>query len=326
MGLVMRRQIGIALWVVLLFIAVIWSNLRSTSLEASGMGFAAPVEISSLETGRLMTLKVKLHDQVNIAEVVALLDPAPLEEQREVLVAQMQVVEQTVASDMLSDTRRAVTTQMRLSQLQTAIREDQALIAGYQDQKRRAENLASAGAGSANAVRDINNQIAVAEARLSGNRSAVASGLSDDPDADVPEENDWHVVAAARTLEMMDMRIKRMDLTAAIDGQVTMIYKAPGEVVFGGDPILQISRTGTSEVLAYLPTLSAIGLEASAVAWVVRSNGQIIKGALVSVGGSPQPLPEQLWHNPAYPEWGVPIRVKLASGEIGPGEPVVVRI
>ena len=61
-------------------------------------------------------------------------------------------------------------------------------------------------------------------------------------------------------------------------------------------------------------------------AWVVRSTGQVVPAALISVGSGPQPLPEQLWHNPAYPEWGVPVRIQLAKGEIGPGEQVVVRI
>jgi len=327
MGMVWRRQLGIVVWVMLLGVAVLWSSLRSTTMEATGIGFAPPLEVSALETGRLISLEVTLHDDVSVDEVLARLDSAPLREQREVLAAQMRAVEQTVASDVASDTRRAVSAQMRRAQIQSAIREDQALILALQQDKKIAEDLAASGAGSANDIRDIGNQIAIAEARLAGNRLASAGGLEAESElGEAPEENDWHVVAAARTLEMMDNRIERMDLSASIDGQVTMIYHEPGEIVFGGDPVLQITRTATSEVLAYVPTPSAIGLDAGASAWVVRSTGQVVRGALVSVGSGPQPLPEQLWHNPAYPEWGVPVRIQLSQGEIGPGEQVVVRI
>jgi len=325
MGMVWRRQIGVVVWVMLLLVAVVWSSLRSTSLEATGMGFAPPLEVSALETGRLVSVEVALHDQVSVDDVLARLDASPLEEQREVLAAQMRAVEQTVATDVASDTRRAVSTQMKRAQIQSAIREDQALIMALQQDKKIAEDLATSGAGSANAVRDINNQIAIAEARLAGNRLASAGGV-EVAALDAPEENDWHVVAAARALDMMDNRIDRMDLAAAIDGQVTRIYHEPGEIVFGGDPVIQITRTSTSEVLAFVPTPNAIGLEAGVSAWVVRSTGQVVPAALISVGSGPQPLPEQLWHNPAYPEWGVPVRIQLAKGEIGPGEQVVVRI
>jgi multidrug resistance efflux pump len=325
MGLVGRRQIGIVVWFGLFFLAIAWSSLRSSSTEATGIGFAPPIEISALETGRLVSLDVALHDEVKIDDVLARLDAGPLREQREVLAAQMRAVEQTVASDVASDTRRAVSTQMKRAQIQSDIREDEALIVALRQDKRIAEDLASSGAGSTNDVRDIDNQISIAQARLAGNRLASAGGLEAE-DLDAPEENDWHVVAAARTLEMMDNRIDRMDILASIDGQITRIYHEPGEVVFGGDPVVQVTRTGTSEVLAYLPTPGAIGLDAGDAAWIVRSTGQVVRGALISVGSGPQALPEQLWHNPSYPEWGVPIRIKLAQGEIGPGEQVVVRI
>jgi HlyD family secretion protein len=324
MGLVGRRQIGIVVWICLFFFAVLWSNLRSASTEATGIGFAPPIEISALETGRLVSLEVALHDEVKIDDLLAKLDAGPLREQREVLAAQMRAVEQSVASDVASDTRRAVSTQMKRAQIQADIREDEALIVALRQDKRIAEDLASSGAGSTNDVRDIDNQISIAQARLAGNRLASAGGLG--ANEELPEENDWHVVAAARTLEMMDNRIDRMDVLASVDGQITMIYHSPGEVVFGGDPVLQVTKTGTSEVLAFLPTPGAIGLDAGDAAWIVRSTGQVVQGALISVGSGPQALPEQLWHNPSYPEWGVPIRIKLGQGEIGPGEKVVVRI
>jgi len=326
MPLNLRRQIGIVMWILLLFVAVIWSNLRSTSMEATGMGFAPPIEVSSLETGRLMTLKVNLHDQVSADEIVALLDREPLEQQRGVLAAQVEAAEFTIVEegdDAENDRQRNA---MKRAQLQADINADQALIVGLRRDKLIAEDLLAKGAGSANEIRRIENEISVAQGRIAGNQAGLMTVGTGDPNSESPVDADWHAVAARRMLEVMDGRLERMDVKTAIDGQVTMIYKEPGEIVFGGEPVLQVTKTGTTEVLAFLPTPSAIGLDAGSAAWVVRGTGQVIKGALVSVGSSPQALPEQLWHNPAYPEWGVPVRIKLAKGEIGPGELVTVRI
>ncbi len=330
MGLVFRRRIGIFMWCFLLFVAVLWSNLRSTTLEATGIGFAPPVNISSLETGRLMALEVNLHDEVEADDLLASLDPTPLKEEREVLAAQMRAIEQLGQIDLATDSAKVQNARLKLGQIKGEISTDRALIAALENDKRIAQGLEAKGVESRNRVLAISNDISIAKARLQGNLAALATASIEDPTLQPedlqPEDNDWQVTAAARTLAMMDARIKRMELNAEIGGQITMIFHEPGEVVFGGDPVVQITKTGTSEVLAYLPTPSAIGLDAGSAAWVVRGTGQVIKGALISVGSSPQPLPEQLWHSPAYPEWGVPVRIKLAKGEIGPGEHVVVRI
>ena len=89
---------------------------------------------------------------------------------------------------------------------------------------------------------------------------------------------------------------------------------------------MEIRQRGTSEVVAWLPYAAANGLIAGSRAHVVRVSGEILKGNLLSVGSGPQQMPAQLWNNPAYPEWGLPVRIKLTGGEVGASEPVTVRL
>ena len=117
-----------------------------------------------------------------------------------------------------------------------------------------------------------------------------------------------------------------MDLSAGIDGQVTAIHRSPGEVLRAGETVMEITRSGTSEVVAWIPATATPGLLAGQSAHVVRSTGQVLPAELVSVGGGPQPIPRQLWYNPAAPEWGIPVRLQVSGGQIGASEPVTVRL
>ncbi len=335
MNLVMRKRIGVAVWCVGALIAVTAGSMRSSSFEASGMGFAPPVSISSLESGRLLALDVKLHDAVSAADVVARFDPATLDAEREVVSAELLAMqeEQTLAAahgarrfaegieDGLLDRAR----------LASDVRADQALILSLSEQLAVEQGLREKGASSNEQVRKIERKLEVAQARLDGNALALgqarqSNGSARQRGADAPLANPWLVVAATRRLEQVEARIADLELAASIDGQVTAILHQPGEVVQPGQPILEITQTSTDEVLAWLPSAATSEFLAGATAKVVRPSGQILDGELVSVGSGPQPMPAQLWHNPSYPEWGVPVRIQLTDGRVGPQEPVRIRL
>ncbi|MCB9684363.1 MAG: HlyD family secretion protein [Alphaproteobacteria bacterium] len=116
-----------------------------------------------------------------------------------------------------------------------------------------------------------------------------------------------------------------MDLRAGIDGQVSWIYRAEGEVVNAGDPVLQVRHTSTDEIVAFFPAASVTGMEAGSSATIRRSTGQVITGTLMSVGAGPQPLPAHLWRLPDWPEYGVPVVVHVDQ-QVAPDEMVTVRI
>lgn len=335
MNLATRRKIGGALWGVGVVVAVVWSGLRNAQYEAPGIGFAPPVEVSPLELGRLQTLDVQLHDTVGPTDVVARIDPSIVAEEREVLSAALLAVQEEQASAAANEARRFAEgvegTLVDTARLQARIGEDRALIASLEEQLQIEKGLQDNGASSNQQVRAIERQLEVARSRLAANQSAygVAAGAASAARArtdGVPAANEWHVVAATRQLEQVEGRLERLNLQAGIEGQVTAIYRAPGDVVQAGDPVLQVTRHGTNEVLAWLPTAATRKALSGGRAHVVRSSGEVLRGELVSVGSGPQQMPPQLWNNPASPEWGLPVRIQLSGSEIGAQEAVTVRI
>ena len=331
----MRRRIGMALWVLGAVVALIWGTLRSVSYEARGMGFSPPVRVASLESGRLMALDVNLHDAVDSDTVVARMDPGPLAEEREVKSAEVLAMQEAQAAAAMNEARRFSEGVESLLLDQARMRSqylgDLALAESLREQLDIEWGLRTEGASSNQQVRGIERQLEVVEARIVAGKQALAVADAAASEARSrkqtrPSSNEWQVVAAARALEAIENRIERMDLSAGIDGQVTAIHRSPGEVLRAGETVMEITRSGTSEVVAWIPTTATPGLLAGQSAHVVRSTGQVLPAELVSVGGGPQPIPRQLWYNPAAPEWGIPVRLQVSGGQIGASEPVTVRL
>lgn len=329
-----RRRIGGTTWSIGLVVAIVWASLDRSGAEGVGYGFAPAVNVAALETARVLELPVELHGLVAAGGVVVRMDPQPLVEEREVASAELLAVQEDQARQATSDARRfaegAESSMVDRAKVSTQLQEDQALIQTLNERLSLEEELAATGASSAQAVEEWRRQIRVVEARVNANRHAmsVAGAAVDGAKSraeGVPAMNQWAVVAASRALDAVEGRISRMDLTSAIDGQVAWVYHQPGEVVPAGEPIVQVRRTGTREVVAFMASSEVTGLEPGDRAAIRRATGQVVLGQLVSVGSGPQPLPAALWHMPSWPEFGVPVRVLLDS-EIAPDEPVTVRL
>ncbi len=334
MDLARRRRLGGGIWVVGLIVALVWGSLGRRGVEARGLGFAPAIDVASLEPARVMRFEVSLHDAVGAEDVVVRMDSAPLSDQREVVAASLLAVQASQVTDVANDARRfAEGVQDVLvdrARFASQVQEDLALVETLEERLSIELDLSHTGASSSQAVAEWQRQIRVVQARIVANRRALsvvnsAADSAIERDAAAPQANQWEVVAATRQLEAIDARIERMDLRAGVDGQVTWIYRNEGEVVAAGEPIMQVRRTGTREVVAFVLAAEVPKLQAGDSASVRRATGQVLEGQLLSVGAGPQPLPESLWHNPAYPEYGVPVRLHL-DGEVSPDEAVIVRL
>lgn len=329
-----RRNVGAAIWSVGLLVAIVWGALDGRGAEGVGYGFAPPVSVAALEAGRVLDITVSLHDLVKQDQVVVRMDPEPIAEEREIAQATLLAVQQEQARLLSTDVRRFAegveSSLVNKAKLSADLSEDMALLSTLQERLSLEEDLAKTGASSTQAVEEWRRQIRVVEARISAGRSAVAAASNAAQGAAARNsaadfDNNWAVVAASRTLEAIEGRIRRADLQAEIDGQIAWIYRAEGDVVPAGEPILQIRRTGTKEVVAFFAPSEVTGLQAGDSASIRRSTGQVVSGTLVSVGAGPQPLPANLWRLPSWPEYGVPVRVALDS-EVAPDEAVTVRL
>ncbi len=329
-----KRLAGVA-WVGGALLALGWSALDVGPVQARGVGFAPRLVISADEVGRLARVEVALHDEVRAGMVVARLDSSSLVAEREVLNAELLMEQEAQALAVAGEARRmaegvegALLDRARVS---AALQEDRASRVALMRDLETERGLAARGATSAQAVRDLERDLAVLDAGIAA-REQLLTMASQAADAALggrevnPRENAWAIVAASRRLEAVEQRIAKMDLKAGIDGQVTWIYAAPGEVVSPGTPIMEVTYTGTSEVVAWVSAGDAAGLEAGEGATVTRDSGQTLSGRLQSVGSGPRELPVALWADPGWPEYGVPVRIQLDDGEVAPDEALTVRL
>jgi multidrug resistance efflux pump len=329
-----RRMAGSVVWGLGFVVALGWGALDTAGVEGTGYGFAPPVTVAPLETGRVLELSVHLHDSVRPDQVVVKMDATPIEEERQVALAELLAVQEEAANLAMNDARRFAegleTVAVSRAKLAAGLQEDLALGETIRERLSIEEDLAATGASSTQAVAEWQRQLRVVEARISATRTALAVATSAATNAqgrnqELVEPGKWSAVVMTRQVELLEGRIARADLRAGIEGQVTWIYRSAGDVVPAGEPLLQIRRTGTTEVVAFLPPSAVSGLTAGEAAAVKRASGQVVTGHLRSVGAGPQPLPAHLWKLPAWPEYGVPIVVDLDS-EIAPDELVSVRI
>jgi len=102
------------------------------------------------------------------------------------------------------------------------------------------------------------------------------------------------------------------------------VIRRTGEVIRAGDTILAVAELKPSEIVAYVSE-SQLGLvQEKTVVEIVKSRPpeQKARCEVTSVGPTMELMPEQLWRNPAVPQWGRPIvikipeRLELVSGEL----------
>ncbi|UCD49255.1 MAG: HlyD family efflux transporter periplasmic adaptor subunit [Phycisphaerales bacterium] len=121
---------------------------------------------------------------------------------------------------------------------------------------------------------------------------------------------------------------RALELTSPVDGMVSQVWRAPGEAVTAGEPILTITVTRPTEVIGYATQDQLGRVRENMVVEVARINApaQAATSRVTYVGPAVVQMPEQLWQNPAMPQYGRPFKVKLPPElAVIPGEVVGIR-
>lgn len=315
-------------------LAIGWSLLDRSSVQARGVGYAPRVVVASQDGGRLMRLDVALHAQVRAGDIVARLDPSLIDAEREILSAEMLAVQESeairVSTEAHALARDIEGSMLERARIASALQEDRAARQGLVAQLAVERDLAGRGASSSERVALLERDLAVLDAGILTRESALSMAAFAADQArngrSATIDNPWSVVAAARRLEAAEQQRERLDLTAQIDGQVVWIFRSPGEVVLPGDPILEIAPPETIDVLAWVDPGDARSLTVGEHATVVRADGAELSGTLESLGGAMRQAPSTLWSNPDWPQHGVPVRIRLSDGAVAPDEPLTVRL
>jgi multidrug resistance efflux pump len=119
-----------------------------------------------------------------------------------------------------------------------------------------------------------------------------------------------------------------LELTAPVEGVVSQVWKAAGEVVTAGDPIVTIAKGKSTEVIGYATETQAGMIHENMTVEIVKATEpmQVAPSTVTYVGPMMEQMPPQLWRNPNVPQWGRPFKVELPPDmAVVPGEAVGIR-
>lgn len=305
LGVRMRRRLGAAIWFFGVGAAVLWSWQQAREPTVfPGLGREMVIEIASEVDGRLNTLEVDLHDEVQVGEIVARLQEEHVAIQREIAAAQLLAVAQTPETSP-DEAIRSTRDTARRKQIRLEIEAVNARVASL-------EALLASGAATRS---ELDGALARRE-ELRRRLARSADRTPEDPGST------WDVVAALRRLDAVEARLEALSLRTSMAGRVAAVHRRPGEVVRRGEPLLTIEDPSAEEVLTWVSTtrIPAVGTPVT----VQRADGSRLAGQIVSVSAGPTLLPEQVWTLPGRPQYGVPVRVQLDGASVRPREPVRV--
>jgi multidrug resistance efflux pump len=99
-----------------------------------------------------------------------------------------------------------------------------------------------------------------------------------------------------------------LELGSPVGGVVSQIWRAPGEAVTAGDPILTITVARPTEVIGYARQgqLGQIRENMEVKISKVSDPMQVATSRVTYVGPAVEQMPTQLWQNPAVPQYGRP--------------------
>ena len=106
------------------------------------------------------------------------------------------------------------------------------------------------------------------------------------------------------------------------------VIRQTGEVVRAGDSILAVAELKPSEIVAYVSETQLGLVQEKTPVEIVKSRPpeQKTQCQVDYIGPALELMPEQLWRNPAVPQWGRPIIIRIPEGlELVAGELVGIR-
>jgi len=130
-------------------------------------------------------------------------------------------------------------------------------------------------------------------------------------------------------LESLNAR-ETLELKAPFDGVVSQIMRRPTEVILAGEPILTVTETNVTDIIAYAAEGQISGIQEGAAVELIKhvepAEVQIERSVVTFVGPSVEQMPARLWRNPNVPQWGRPFLVKApAQMKVVIGEAVGIR-
>jgi multidrug resistance efflux pump len=128
-------------------------------------------------------------------------------------------------------------------------------------------------------------------------------------------------------IEALDIN-QAIELKAPFDGVISQILRRSSEAVLAGEPILTLTESGPSEIVAYVSEEQVNKIREGMEVELLKSSepARIIRSRITYVGPVVEQLPVRLWQSPNLPQWGRPFLIEAPPAiELVTGEVVGIR-
>ncbi|MBI2729138.1 MAG: HlyD family efflux transporter periplasmic adaptor subunit [Sphingobacteriales bacterium] len=214
-------------------------NNNGNKFDASGTFEAEEVVVSSIQPGKILSLKVEEGMQLAKDSIVGLVDP-------ENLILQQEQVQESIKA--LQAKTADVTPQVQLLHDQLKVQETQ--LNNLNHEKTRIENLLRADAATQKQLDDISFQIESLQKQMMVTRQQVAVQVNN-----VNTQNRSILSEAAplgkRSDQLNDL-IKKASVLNPVNGTVLTKYVQEGEIVSSGKALYKIADLSTLKLRAYV--------------------------------------------------------------------------
>ena len=106
------------------------------------------------------------------------------------------------------------------------------------------------------------------------------------------------------------------------------LWRQAGEVVNAGDPVMAVAEANPTEIVMYVNEQQLGNLQQGMPVELARTRmpPQMAPSEVTEIGPTLELMPQRLWANPAIPQWGLPVLIRIPPGlELLPGEIVRIR-
>lgn len=359
-----RRTLPFVVWSVCALIVLAMILGRTSRFEYVGLASAQEYEVSSSARATLETVVVDLYDNVEVGDVVAKLDDAPLLASirtSEATIRQLNAELEAARTRVLAETGQdhaGWTADLRRFQideeqrrlealgLKVDIEGDRVELVRLALEMERSETLLGAGLVSQSEYDIARLQHEQVRRRLEDNVVLLAQTEAEYEQARARREGFERnlpqlprdeplitpvreaIAVETRRLEEIELLRQSMVLRSPVVGRVSQILCSRGQAVEPGEPILLIAEQSVREIIAYLNEEAGSQIREDSPVLVSNRNGggTVAESVVLRVSPSVQMLPQRLWADSRVPSYGRAVVIAAYPGmSLTPGQMVDVR-
>ncbi len=358
-----NNALPITVWVCAVCVVCLLFNQQMPRIEMTGIASSENRLISSQVNGRLKLIHVKLFEDVKAGDILAILENDNIQAQLATATAEntrlnaellamedrLRSSNQNKAMQEFTDSRRfnvdVERNRLRILDLTTLIESDQIILNGYKYKLDLLTELHKDNIATSYEYQLAQNEYQALARKLEENQNALIQTKLDLENSITRRDQyaKMHPIPQSIQLAIEPLRSKiliqqrkiyelkiedaMMIIQSPIDGRVSQLVRGSGETVLRGEPILSVSATQTSQIVAYAKEIHSEKIEEGlTLSLFKRSAPQTMTPTTIQiVGPEIVQLPKRLWPNPSLPSWGIPVILSVPEDlMIKPGETVGV--